>query len=94
MKILWLRLGDNADYESYDLDISAVSEAIAETIRLYDMSIEKITWNSNGGLMIYPFYEGYNYISLYWGDKDANLISDLTPNEQSEVENYIREFLK
>lgn len=70
---LWLREGDAMEYTSYGTDLYAVIDALRE-LGVHDVSAVR------GGITA-PGFEGANYISLYWGDKSANLVSPITKGE-------------
>lgn len=72
--VLWLRLGDNSEYHQYGNDLDAVASVLAEA----DIG-ENIT-QCDGGLNS-SNYMGWNYISLYWGDRDSNLDRNLSKGE-------------
>jgi hypothetical protein len=74
---LWLRLGDNSDYEKTDFD--TVKEILNE-IEIYEIS------QCKGGITA-PKFERNNYISLYWGDDESNHIQDITSEEFEEIKN-------
>jgi len=60
---VWVRIGDNGDYEKFN-SIEDAAEHIVESTQQ-----NEIRWRNMGIEM--PNYEGDNYISLYWGDDDA-----------------------
>ncbi len=75
---LWLRLGDNASYEHFGCDISALAGMMAE------FRIAHVERCGRYGVSA-PGFENCNYISLYWGDKDAEAVRDLTDNELAKL---------
>lgn len=81
---LWLRLGDNAEYETFGDDFDALANMLKEAgIRL------PIVW-SNG---LHGFessgFTGRDYVTLFWGDKDRNFEKDLDKKQQELVEYLI-----
>lgn len=80
---LWLRLGDAGDYEAWD-DIEQVAGILQEC------SVTDLTTVA-GGIEACGF-EGDNYISLYWGDAEAELIRELTEAEFAELVDLVSDF--
>ena len=80
--MLWIRLGDNGDYESFDdLDaaIACLNEGRAGLVTAWV--------NENCGIGIETTnYSGDNCISLYWGDKQADFVRELDASERKIVE--------
>jgi len=64
-KRLWLRLGDTAEYDSFD-----TIEEIAEEMVACGVSTE-LTRVVPYGLTDMLNFKDWNYISLYYGDDDA-----------------------
>lgn len=85
--LIWIRLGDNAEYEAYD----SIEDAV-ETIKdvnegeLIDSS--DIGWR-DAGVVINPYFLGSNYISFYYGDKNSEYISDLSSSDKKRVETLL-----
>ena len=73
MKRLWIRLGDNDDYHDYD-SIDDVKEILDECDCL------PVKRYCQYGITARHF-QGRNYISLFWGDDDAQPFNELTDNE-------------
>ena len=71
---LWIRLGDGDTYENFGDDFSAGADCLRE-------SGASLLQPCNNYGVTCPGYEGLNYISLYWGDKQANPIRPLTTKE-------------
>lgn len=81
--LLWLRLGDASDYESsHSIECSLLAEC-------FQRGDSFAGW-VEAGLCVAPHYLGQNYISLYWGDADANLVRELDTAERLAVERLIR----
>lgn len=73
MKI-WLRLGDNAEYEDYD-SIEEIKEIFEERELTKDF-----TRRCQYGVQNAEF-KGNNYISLYYGDEEAQPIKEISDDE-------------
>jgi hypothetical protein len=72
---LWLRLGDNDDYNEFGEDFSALRDWLLECRIDFD-EINPI----RGGFTT-PIFDAENYVSLYWGDDDADFERDLNKDE-------------
>ena len=81
---IWTRIGDNAEYEQFGDDFSAVAGALLEA------GVKKVRRCGFGQGVMARGHEGDNYISLYWGDKDAQFVKGLTLTELREVNAAIR----
>lgn len=93
---LWLRIGDNDEYDDFGQDESALADALYEArIRSEDIDWLHCPRNptdpKNHGFylpragFVTPTYGGDNYVSLYWGDEDGNLRQPLTKTDQREI---------
>jgi len=71
---LWLRMGDNADYEKID--------SIEEAKEIFEERelIKNFTFCYQYGIKNDEF-AGHNYISLFYGNKDADPIRAITSKE-------------
>lgn len=78
MNRLWVRTGDAGDYEDFDNPYDA-GVAISVHYDSFD-EMPKIT-RRRYGVSIDPFFTGYNYVSLFWGDADAQPVKDLTATD-------------
>ena len=65
---VWLRIGDQGDYEKFDSPEEAAQELGQYT------SDREIKFTSLG-VCVGPF-QGDNYVSLFWGDDDAQPVGD------------------
>ncbi len=86
---LWVREGDNANYEKK----AGPYEAGYDVGILFDgKDAPEITWRSKG-VTVDPHFTGYNYISLFWGDEDAQPVgkSDLSASERAEFKRGLYE---
>ena len=83
----WIRCGDQGDYQPVD-DLDAVIESLNE------WRVGEVTgWVESGigvGLETTTCH-GYDFISLFWGDDQANLIRPLDAEERAAVEAGITE---
>ena len=76
---LWIRCGDADNYNEFGIDLAAAAEYLdmlgvtAPLVRcgLYGVSAHAFT--------------GHNYISLFWGDNDAQPDRELTDAELAEL---------
>lgn len=75
MERLWTRFGDASEYDEHGDDLSAVADAMKES------GVEKIHRRVGRGVEANGFEGKGNYISLFWGDKDANFGRELTDKE-------------
>jgi hypothetical protein len=73
----WLRFGDNDEYTTCD-SIEEVAELF------HDKEIEGPLERAVGGVFA-PGYEGSNYISLYWGNENADLARPLSDEEYAQL---------
>lgn len=80
---LWVRVGDAGEYEKFD-DLDDAPEYLNE------LRVGQVTSWVQGGFTT-PNYRGQDYVSCYWGDADANHISDLDDPEQEYIENGLEE---
>jgi hypothetical protein len=81
--MIWVRVGDSGEYASFD-DLQEVVN------HLNELGIGRIDhWRSAG--IETCNYHGHDYISLYHGDTDGNLKSDLLPDERVFVEDNLQE---
>ncbi len=80
VKRVWMRMGDQGDYESFDSPWSAgngIGMFYAEHDRMPDVK----KYGSYGVEVAPGFLGPYNYVSLFWGDADAQPTKELTLNE-------------
>lgn len=75
MNRLWTRFGDGDEYDQHGDDLSAVASALISN------GVKEIFRRVKGGIEANGFEGPSNYISLYWGDKDANFVRELTGEE-------------
>jgi hypothetical protein len=80
--LLWVRVGDMGQYESFD----SLDDALDY---LNELSAGQVTGWVDGGMGVgieTVNYHGYDFISLFWGDDDANLTAHLDADERMDVE--------
>lgn len=78
----WIRAGDADDYHDFD-DLAEVAYTLAE------YGVEQVEALHRYGVACDQF-RGHNYISLFWGDDDAQPSRDLTPADVEELNEYLR----
>jgi hypothetical protein len=71
---LWLRIGDQADYAPFD----SVADACAA---LTEAGVEASDVNPEAMALYAPGFNGQNYVSIFWGDADAQPVRNLTKRE-------------
>ena len=92
---VWMRMGDNADYEPHDSMFDAGSELGGYLGGYFDSTggltkMPVVSKRGNYGLSVDPF-TGYNYISLFWGDDDAQPVKKLTQADIADFKAGIRD---
>jgi hypothetical protein len=75
---LWVRAGDGDNYNGFD-GLHEVADYLAEM-----GATGPLGWCNKYGVTS-PEYRGKNYISLYWGDEDAQPLRLLTVAEHNEI---------
>ncbi len=73
---VWLRIGDQDYYESYDSPYEA-GIVVGKVLLQYDYKIEDIKKRKTGGGIEVGEFSGYNYISLYIGDEEGAWIKGI-----------------
>ena len=79
MNRLWTRLGDAGEYEEWGSDLAAVAGILVEA-RIDPREMRQMRCG-----LVCPCFEQANYISLYWGDEDADMLADLSRDEFQEL---------
>ena len=85
---VWIRAGDNAEYEGhenpYDAGVAVGASLLNKPVSFRYVSL---------GVEIFPAFTGNNYVSLFWGDANAqpsrNRDSELTKAERIQFENGV-----
>ena len=79
--VLWMRLGDGGNYESFD-GMAEVANKLREQ-NIFEVS------RVRGGITT-PGFEGNNYISLYWGlANNSNLSSEINDDEIQNLRRFL-----
>jgi hypothetical protein len=81
---LWVRIGDGGEYESFGDDLDAAIGLLNEC------GAGQVTDWRQGGCDTVNFW-GHDYISLYWGNSEANWESDLDDDERAAVGEQLSE---
>lgn len=86
---IWLRLGDRSNYEKF----FSIDGAVQDIETLVDLMVkdgwprpEKFRWKEYGLEIPALNLDGQNYISIFWGDEDAQPVRDLDRREKMQVE--------
>lgn len=79
---LWMRLGDNAEYER-----TSVDEVIAVLQELEVKAVEKCR---QYGITDNEKFRGNNYISLFWGDSEAQPTREINLELVSEINSKLQ----
>ena len=76
---LWVRVGDGGEYEQHGQDLDAVIDVLFEA----GVRGDDLQWAH--GCLATEVYAGQNYISLFWGDANSNIVKGLTKVQQAEI---------
>jgi hypothetical protein len=79
--MIWVRIGDAGDYEDFD----CLEDAVCY---LNELDVGQVTRWRNAGVDTDNFW-GNDYVSLYRGDAEGNLLSNLLPDERVLVEDNL-----
>ena len=88
-KTLWMRIGDRGKYEKFTSLQSAARKLAPLALRHYPAPLS-IHWHKEYGLEISPSFTGRNYISLFWGDQNAQPTRTLNGRERMLFIDYMR----
>jgi hypothetical protein len=80
---LWVRVGDADRYNCID-SLQEVADYLAVM-----GATDPLEWCNEYGVTS-PEYRGQNYISLFWGDDNAQPTRQLTLDEHTEVNRLLR----
>ena len=75
--VIWMRLGDNCEYEDHD-DLQSVADTLIEH------DVQHVARLTRFGITA-PGFEGWDYISLYWGKDATEPVRELSRKELSEL---------
>ncbi len=90
---VWIRMGDAAEYEHFDSPYEA-GRAVGERLALRPQEHQVLSCRYRAsGVEIAPYYTDRNYISLFWGDKDAQWVADLSIQDRREFERGVEDEL-
>ena len=65
---LWVRVG-NGEYENFGQDFDSLADYLHEC----GINVSEVVWLKSPDGLTTSRYDGDNYVSLYWGDEEANL---------------------
>jgi len=83
---IWVRIGDMGSYGWFH-DVLEAAYYFEEVEVFHEGVVPR--WR-NGGFEIFQ-YTGENYVSMYWGDDDANFIRDLNAEDREVIEDFCYE---
>lgn len=87
---IWMRMGDGGEYEDFDSPFDA-----GDRIGIFfseDSKMPIVSKHGAYGVEVEPHFPGpYNYVSLFWGDDDAQPIRGLTADELAQFKSGIAE---
>jgi class 3 adenylate cyclase len=78
----WIRVGDADDYHEFD-DLAEVADVLTE------YGVAQVEALNRYGVACDQF-SGQNYISLFWGDSEAQPLCDLTAGDVEELNGYLQ----
>lgn len=93
---VWMRAGDAGDYEPFDSMFDAGSDLgnYLGVLEVLDSPRSlTVTKRGNYGVVVPPSFTGYNYVSLFWGDEDAQPEKPLTQADITDFKRGIRDTL-
>jgi len=77
---IWMRMGDQGEYEAFDSPWDAGNE-IGMFYAEHDQMPDVKKYGRYGVEVDPGFLGPYNYVSLFWGDDDAQPTNDTTSND-------------
>ena len=83
---LWVRLGDASNYEN------VLWEDLPSVLN-YKNAGAFVDWLYAVDGLVTSEYTGRNYISLFWGDQNAQLLRSLDEEERDQVEDMLKPFI-
>lgn len=87
--VVWVRVGDTDDYTQWPTLQDAIDFLLSRmAIEPGFQSFRRVSL----GLEVAPYYEDNNYISIYWGDAQADPIRELSHREYRQVEQAISDY--
>ena len=91
---VWMRVGDNDDYHDFDSMFSAGSElgGLLDTASPNGLTKMPVIRKSHRhGIDVEPSLVNYNYVSLFWGDDDAQPLKETTKADIADFKAGIRD---
>jgi hypothetical protein len=85
IRYVWVRLGDNSEYEKFD-NVIDVANYLTGSCGLHVGSI--VNWLNTG--FTTNKFQDLNYISVFWGDAKANLSRLLNNYERAYLYRELR----
>jgi len=87
---VWMRMGDNDDYRYFD-DMFSAGEELGALFDVKDYPTPPAvqTLASGTGIAVAGFY-GFNYLSLFYGDNDAQITKHFTKLDLADFKRGIR----
>jgi hypothetical protein len=85
--MIWIRVGNCRKYELFN----ELSEAVAYLNELHVGRVERWVDGGRGVGFETPNHRGGDFVNMYHGDADANLTSNLLPDERTFVEDNLYE---
>lgn len=76
---LWIRCGDADNYNEFGIDL----DAAAEYLDMLGVTAPVVRCNKYG--VSADGFTGWNYVSLFWGDNDAQPEREVTDAELTEL---------
>ncbi len=74
MEYVWARFGNSSEYEKFDTMFDAGDQL---GIFFSEKGLERLppmqSVQDGTGVTIGPYFRGLNYVSLFWGDDDAQI---------------------
>ena len=81
--MIWLRVGDSGEWESFDHLLDAIDY-------MNELNVGQVQVWINTGVETVNYW-GRDHISLYHGDAERNLVSNLLPDERVLVGDKLQE---
>ncbi len=93
MRKVWMRMGDADGYHDFDSMFSAGSElgGYLDAAGNGLTKVPPIGRHGSYGITVAPSFVGDNYISLFWGDEDAQPTKKLTQADIADFKAGIRD---
>ena len=79
-EFIWLRIGDAGEYQKFDNPEKA-GDYLGDSI-FFSKPLQCTFLTFRSGIEITPGFTGLNYISLFWGDGEAQRTHDLSKKDR------------